>query len=341
MALWRYRTTPDSDWVVQPIELSVPVPRAPDGTTEVEVQHAQANTETTALPTDSSMLALLVPDRPEPTQSRFEPPPPVRPWQYRTVFPSNYVVQPVEPSLPTQGGTTDVEVQHAQANTETTSLPTDSSTPALPVPDRPEPTQSRFEPLPPVRPWQYRTVFPSNYVVQPVEPPPPVRTWRYRTVFPSNYVVQPVEPSLPTQGGTTDAEIQYAQANTETAALPTDSSTPALAVPDRIEPTQSRFEPPPTLPQPEGVTKPPQVRRRYASIHPPTWTKKLRARFVNRDGPEIDDGASPGGDEASSEPPDCTGQYESTLNPRLSTGAPALGKDPADPSGTVRLIRLS
>jgi hypothetical protein len=246
------------------------------------------------------------------------------PRRYRTTFPSDWVVQSVEPSVTVPrapGGTIDVELPNAQVITETAALPTDSSALVLPVPDRP------FQRLP------------SPYRID--RAPPLFLARRYRTTFLFDWVVQPAEPSLPTQGRTTDVEVQHTQANTETAALPTDSSTPALVVPDRIEPTQSRFEPPPTLPQPEGVKKPPQVRRRYASIHPSTWTKKLRARFVNRDGPEIDDRASPSGDEASSEPPDCTAQYESTLKPRLNTGAPALGKDPADPSGTVRLTRLS
>jgi hypothetical protein len=57
------------------------------------------------------------------------------------------------------------------------------------------------------------------------------------TKFPSNWVIPPNEPSVPVPrapGGTTDAEVQV---NTETAALPTDSSAPALLVPDRIEPT--------------------------------------------------------------------------------------------------------
>jgi hypothetical protein len=58
MAPRRYMTKFPANWVIPPNEPSVPVPRAPGGTTDIEVQHAQVNTETAALPTDSSALAL-------------------------------------------------------------------------------------------------------------------------------------------------------------------------------------------------------------------------------------------------------------------------------------------
>jgi hypothetical protein len=73
-------------------------------------------------------------------------------------------------------------------------------------------------------------------------PPPLFRPRRYMTKFPSNWVIPPNELLVPVpraQGGTTDAEVQV---NIETAVLPTDSSAPALPVPDRIESTQSRFD---------------------------------------------------------------------------------------------------
>jgi hypothetical protein len=179
---------------------------------------------------------------------------------------------------------------------------------------------------------------------------------RYKTKLPSNWVVSHIELSVPVpraRGGATDVEVQHAQVvNTDAAALPANSSAPALPVLDRLEPTQPRFERPPPLSLAQAVHKPPQVRSRYSSKYPPTWTMEqerleseaadtIGARFVSRDGPEIDDGASSGEGEASPEPPDYTAQYESTPNPPFHIGAPALGEDPADHSSTVRPTRRS
>jgi hypothetical protein len=175
---------------------------------------------------------------------------------------------------------------------------------------------------------------------------------RYKSKLPSSWVVSHIEKPAPVpraRGGATDGEEHHALVNTETAALLTDSSAPALPVPDRLEPTQSPFERPLPFSQSHGVN---ESRSRYSSKYPPTWTMEqerlesqaveiIGARFVNRGSPEFDDGASSGEGEASPEPPDYMAHYGSPLNLPFHIGTPGLGEDPAGPSSTAQPIRRS